>query len=83
MQLSNETYGYECSVCQQWWPHECVELGMLQDAERSWDLSSVLEKLVDAASILLDDQKYDGHEHEEIAIARDQGREILKRVYRK
>lgn len=42
-----------------------------------WPLRDVIEKLTEAATILLDEKDYDGHGWELIAGCRDRAREIL------
>ena len=43
-----------------------------------WPLKDVLNKLVEAADILLNDRSYDGHGYEQINAARDKAVEIIK-----
>ena len=48
------------------------------DGDRAWDTISVLEKLVEAADILLHKKDYDGHGWEEIELCYKLGLEILQ-----
>ena len=45
--------------------------------DQPWPLKDVVEKLCEAAEILLHEKNYDGHGHEEIAQALDAGRKML------
>ncbi len=58
--------------------HRCPESAAVPPTpcsdEAPWPLRDVVQKLVEAANILLDDKGYDGHGHEGIAIARDEAR---------
>ena len=53
------------------------ENSMIDDSEQ-WPLRDVLQKLAEAASILLDEYDYDGDGWEEIATCRERAAEILK-----
>ena len=42
----------------------------LEGASDSWSLKDILKKLIEASDILLDKKDYDGHDWEEISLAR-------------
>lgn len=52
------------------------------DGDNAWDTFSVLEKLVEAADILLHKKDYDGHGWEEIEICYKRGKELLQQYKR-
>lgn len=45
--------------------------------DKPWPLHDVLQELIRAANILLDEKDYDGHGHERISTAKKRAREIL------
>lgn len=46
--------------------------------ESAWPLKCIVEKLIEAADILLDEKDYDGHGHELISFARNEARNWLR-----
>ena len=57
-------------------PSEWISVG--KNTGRPWPLEDVINKLIEAANILLNDKSYDGHGYEQIMAARDEATKILK-----
>jgi len=60
--------------------HIGFEVAIIARPDRPWPLPNVLEKLADAADILLGRLNYDGHGHEQIALARDLARQDAMQI---
>ena len=48
--------------------------------DEPWSLCAILEKLVEASEILLDDKNYDGHGWEFIQIAKEEAKQIITKL---
>ena len=57
-----------------------TEVFIMARPDQKWPLADVLDKLADAADILLGRLSYDGHGHEEIALVRDLARQDAAQI---